>query len=141
MRVRLALTAAGLLAAVTAATAPLAHAGGADGLSVDGFGLVAADSTVTLSGTYRCLDDSAGPVLVGSTLVQGSRSAGIGGTRAVCDGRLHTWVNTSVVKDPAYQPGTAHVRATLMQLTTGETGLPTPGFLATETSDVELYEG
>ncbi|WP_329624306.1 DUF6299 family protein [Streptomyces sp. NBC_01255] len=139
MRVRnsLAVLAAGILLA--AAVAPLAHAGEADGLSVHGYGTVAADSTVTLSGTYRCVDDSAGPVFVSSTLRQGNRSAGIGGTRAVCDGQIHEWVNTSVVKDPAYQPGAARVEATLMQLTAGATGLPTPGFLATEESDVELH--
>ncbi|MDV5144642.1 DUF6299 family protein [Streptomyces sp. SBC-4] len=138
MRVRnsLAALAAGILLA--AAVAPLAHAGEAEGLSVHGHGTVA-DSTVTLSGTYRCVDDSAGPVFVSSTLRQGNRSAGIGGTRAVCDGQIHEWVNTSVVKDPAYQPGAARVEATLMQLTAGATGLPTPGFLATEQSDVELH--
>ncbi|MCX5389783.1 DUF6299 family protein [Streptomyces sp. NPDC006482] len=142
MRVRTALAAGALLAAVVAAplaVAPLAHAGGADGLSVDGHGTIGADGTVTVSGTYRCVDDSAGPVLVSSTLVQGNRSAGIGGTRAVCDGQVHEWVNTSVVKDPAYQPGAARVDATLMQLTAGEMGLPTPGFLALEKSDVELH--
>ncbi|WP_405852793.1 DUF6299 family protein [Streptomyces sp. NBC_00090] len=136
MRARIALAAGALLAA---AVAPLAHAGGPDGLSVDGYGTVAADSTVTLSGTYRCLDDSAGPVFVSSTLVQGNRSAGIGGSRAVCDGQVHEWVNSSVVKDPAYKPGAARVEATLMQLTAGGMGLPTPGFLAVEESDVELY--
>ncbi|MFC7931894.1 DUF6299 family protein [Streptomyces cinereoruber] len=163
MRVRLVLAAAALL---TAAVAPLAHAGGADGhhtadrptgshlrdghlrdshftdghftdgLFVDAYGTVADDSTVTLSGTYRCLDDSAGPVFVSSTLVQGDRSTGIGGTRAVCDGHLHTWTNSSVVKDPAYRPGAARVEATLMQLS--GTGLPLPRFLATEKADVEL---
>ncbi|MGW6391959.1 DUF6299 family protein [Streptomyces sp. NPDC055103] len=139
MRVRTTLTtlAAGLLLA--AAVAPLAHAGEADGLSVHGHGTVGADSTVTLSGTYRCVDDSAGPVFVSSTLRQGNRSAGIGGTRAVCDGQIHEWVNTSVVKDPAYRPGAARVEAHLMQLTAGPMGLPTPGFLATEESDVALY--
>ncbi|WP_406057028.1 DUF6299 family protein [Streptomyces sp. NBC_01077] len=156
MRVRLVLAAGALLASV--AVAPLAHAGGAgpfsadgpssagrslddfsaDGLSVYGYGTVGDDSTVTLSGMYRCLDDSAGPVFVSSTLVQGDSSAGIGGTQAVCDGHLHEWVNTSVVKDPAYRPGTATVRATLMQLTTGETGLPAPGFLAAEEAPVVL---
>ncbi|WP_435970899.1 DUF6299 family protein [Streptomyces sp. Qhu_M48] len=146
MRVRLVLATGVLLAA--SAVAPLAHAGGADGLtregrstgdlSVYGYGTVGDDSTVTLSGMYRCLDDSAGPVFVSSTLVQGDRSAGIGGTQAVCDGHLHEWVNTSVVKDPAYRPGAASVRATLMQLTSDETGLPTPGLLATEDSPVVL---
>ncbi|ALO07335.1 hypothetical protein AQF52_1739 [Streptomyces venezuelae] len=135
MRVRTALAAGALLAV---AVAPLAHARGADGLSVHGYGTVAEDSTVTLSGTYRCTDDSAGPVFVSSTLRQGNRSAGIGGTRAVCDGHLREWVNTSVVKDPAYRPGAARVEATLVQLTADELGLPTPGFLATEESDVEL---
>ncbi|MFD3532541.1 DUF6299 family protein [Streptomyces sp. NPDC058664] len=136
MRVRLALAAGALLAS---AAAPLAHAGGAaEDLSVHGYGTVGDDSTVTLSGTYRCLDDSAGPVFVSSTLVQGDRSAGIGGTRAVCDGHLHEWINTSVVKDPAYRPGTARVQATLMQLTTGGWGLPTPEFLAVEEAAVEL---
>ncbi|MFF0485580.1 DUF6299 family protein [Streptomyces sp. NPDC004435] len=146
MRVRLVLA---VTALVAAAAAPLAHAGGADGrtvdpagrfadlLTVDRAGLLGADGTVTLSGTYRCLDDSAGPVLVGSTLRQQDRSAGIGGTRAVCDGALHTWTNTAVVKDPAYQPGDARVEATLMQLT-AQGGLPTPGFLAVEEAPVTL---
>ncbi|WP_017241597.1 DUF6299 family protein [Streptomyces sp. SS] len=135
MRVRIALVAGALLAA---AVAPLAHAEGADSLSIDGHGTVASDGTVSLSGTYRCIDDSAGPVFVSATLVQGDHSAGIGGTQAVCDGRDHTWVNTSVVKEPAYQAGAAQVRAHLMQLTTGEMGLPTPAFLASENSGVEL---
>lgn len=136
MHVRLVLAAGVLLA--SAAVAPLAHAEGTDGLSVYGYGTVTADSTVTLSGTYRCLDDSAGAVFVSSTLVQGDHSAGIGGTRAVCDGHIHQWFNTAVVKDPAYRPGAARVQATLMQITPGETGLPEPEFLAVEESDVEL---
>ncbi|MFF8840054.1 DUF6299 family protein [Streptomyces sp. NPDC015130] len=136
MRVRTALAAGALIAV---AVAPLAQARGADGVSVHGHGTVAEDSTVTLSGTYRCTDDTAGPVFVSATLRQGNRSAGIGGTRAICDGHLREWVNTSVVKDPAYRPGAAHVEARLVQLTTGGTGLPTPGFLATAESDVELH--
>ncbi|MFF5786968.1 DUF6299 family protein [Streptomyces sp. NPDC012693] len=135
MRVRLALAAGILLAS---AVTPFAHAEGTDDLSVDGYGTLGADGTVTLSGSYRCLDDSEGPVFVGSTLVQGDRSAGIGGTRAVCDGHLHEWINTSVVKEPAYRPGAARVQATLLQLTAGRTGLPTPDFLAVAESPVDL---
>ncbi|SED70473.1 DUF6299 family protein [Streptomyces sp. TLI_105] len=137
MRARLVLTAAALL---TAAVAPLAHAGGADDLTIDEYGTVGADSTVTVSGTYRCLDDSEGPVFVSSTLKQGSRSTGIGGTRAVCDGHLHTWTNSAVVKEPAYRPGAARVEATLVQLAAGASGLPLPGFLTTEQADVELRQ-
>ncbi|MFD9034534.1 DUF6299 family protein [Streptomyces sp. NPDC059567] len=136
MRLRLALAVGTLL---VAACASAAHAGPGDELSVDGHGTVAADGTVTVSGTYRCLDDSAGPVFVSSTLVQGERSAGIGGTRAVCDGLERTWSNTAVVKEPAYRAGSARVKATLMQLTaTGSLGLPLPGFLAAQESDVTL---
>jgi hypothetical protein len=136
MRLRLALATGTLL---VAACTSAAHAGPGDRISVDARGTVAADGTVTVSGTYRCLDDSAGPVLVSSTLVQEGRSAGIGGTRAVCDGQERTWSNTAVVKEPAYRAGSARVKATLMQLTpTGPLGLPLPGFLATRESDVTL---
>ncbi|MFF7182290.1 DUF6299 family protein [Streptomyces sp. NPDC008121] len=137
MRLRLVLAATSLLMAATASTA---HAEQVDDLSVDAYGTVADDGTVTVSGTYRCFDDSAGPVFVGSTLVQQNLSAGIGGTRAVCDGRVRTWSNSGVVKEPAYRAGAARVKATLMQLTpTGPMGLPMPGFLAAQDSDVTLY--
>ncbi|MET9954725.1 DUF6299 family protein [Streptomyces sp. NPDC006339] len=137
MRVRLAL--AGALLATAAATAPTAHAGAADALSVDPRGTVAEDGTVTLSGSYRCVDDSTGPVFVGSTLIQGSRSTGIGGTRAVCDGLVHEWTNSAVVKEPGYRAGEARVEATLMRLTPqGPLGLPLPEFLAARESDVTL---
>lgn len=139
MRVRLTALAVGALLA--AATGPLAHAGPADGLSVAPNGTIAPDATITVSGSYRCVDDSAGPVFVSSTLVQENRSAGIGGTRAVCDGRVRTWSNSAVVKEPRYRAGTARVKATLMQLTPGgPMGLPMPGFLATEESDITLHQ-
>ncbi|MGW4159261.1 DUF6299 family protein [Streptomyces sp. NPDC004788] len=138
MRVRLAVTAAaaGALLALTATTA---HAGPADGLAVDPQGTIAADGTVTLSGSYRCDDDGAGPVFVASTLVQGDRSTGIGGTQAVCDGQVHTWTNSAVVKEPGYLPGEARVEASLMQLDpTGPLGLPMPDFRAQQSQDVVL---
>ncbi|MFD0147026.1 MULTISPECIES: DUF6299 family protein [unclassified Streptomyces] len=137
MRIRLALALA-LGSLLVATTGGAAHAV-ADDLSVDAYGTVAADGTVTVSGTYRCLDDSAGPVFVSSTLVQADRSAGIGGTRAVCDGQVRDWSNTAVVKEPGYRTGTARVRATLMQLTpSGPLGVPLPGFLAVQEADVIL---
>ncbi|MEU8622365.1 DUF6299 family protein [Streptomyces sp. NPDC048623] len=147
MRLRLtALTAlaAGALLALGAATATAtaagpAHAAPVDALAVDAYGTAAEDGTVTLTGSYRCADDSAGPVFVSSTLVQANRSTGIGGTRAVCDGLVHRWTNSAVVKDPGYRTGSAHVEATLMQLTaTGPLGLPMPAFLAQTGQDVTL---
>ncbi|WP_406859991.1 DUF6299 family protein [Streptomyces sp. HUAS MG47] len=137
MRVRHLLgTVAAALLLAGAATAHAAPA--ADGVTVDAAGALAADGTVTLTGTYRCLDDSAGPVFVSSTLVQGERSQGIGGTRAVCDGQLRTWTNSAVVNDPAYRPGAATVQATLMQLTTEALGIPLPSFRAVDDADVSL---
>ncbi|MFE3073353.1 DUF6299 family protein [Streptomyces sp. NPDC059247] len=118
---------------------PGGHASAAaDAVTVDGRGTLGADATVTLSGTYRCLGDGAGPVLVGSNLTQGNRSAGIGGTRAICDGRPHPWTNTGVVKDPAYRPGAARVRATLTQIATGPEGLPVPTIRAVREAPVTL---
>ncbi|MET9436595.1 DUF6299 family protein [Streptomyces sp. NPDC006551] len=138
MRVRLALAASTLVVAATA-TATAVHAAPADDLSVDAYGTVADDGTVALSGTYRCSDDSAGPVMVGTTLVQSDLSSGIGGTRAVCDGQVRAWSHSGTVKDPAYQAGAARVKAALMQLTpTGPLGLPMPNSLAAEESDVTL---
>ncbi|MFD3944060.1 DUF6299 family protein [Streptomyces sp. NPDC058579] len=136
MRIRLALSAGTLLVAAAAGTV---HADPADSVTVDAYGTVAADGTVTLSGQYRCLDDSAGPVFVSSTLVQRDRSAGIGGTRAVCDGQVHDWSNSAVVKEPAYRAGAAQVKAALMQLTlSNPLGVPLPGLLAAEEADVIL---
>ncbi|MEW1698762.1 MULTISPECIES: DUF6299 family protein [unclassified Streptomyces] len=136
-------TAQGLLAPGTVVPAAPAGLGGhasvaADAITVDGHGTLGADATVTLSGTYRCLDDGAGPVLVGSNLTQAGHSAGIGGTRAICDGRPHPWTNTGVVKDPAYRPGAARVRATLTQIATGPDGLPVPTIRAVQEAPVTL---
>ncbi|MGA4837843.1 DUF6299 family protein [Streptomyces sp. G45] len=136
MRFRLVLGAAAS-AVVLAAAAP-AHAGPADGLSVHTTGTVASDGTVTLSGTYRCLDDgTSGPVFVGSTLTQGGRSAGIGGTRAVCDGQVRAWTNSGRVSVRDFAPGRAEVRAHLVKLSTAQ-GLPWPRFLAHDAEAVEL---
>ncbi|MEU5987096.1 DUF6299 family protein [Streptomyces sp. NPDC047434] len=146
MRLRLALALGTLLLAATpdAATAaparPLDRAGVllADGLTVDGTGTVAPDGTVTLSGTYRCADDSAGAVFVSSSLVRQDRSTGIGGTRAVCDGRVRAWSHSGVVEEPLQRAGAAQVRAALMELAPGPMGLPLPSVRATEEADVEL---
>ncbi|MEI5103854.1 DUF6299 family protein [Streptomyces sp. PmtG] len=139
MRVRLALGAAAntlLLAGLAAATP--AHAGPADDLTVDSTGTVAADGTLTLTGTYRCLPDgSPGPVFVSSTLVQGDESTGIGGTVARCDGMTHEWTNTSSGTGSHHKPGPATVRAHLMKLST-QSGLPMPQPLAHKEADVEL---
>ncbi|MFE1251243.1 DUF6299 family protein [Streptomyces sp. NPDC058735] len=113
----------------------------AEAVTVDAVGRLAADGTVTLSGTYRCTGSS-GPVFVSSSVSQGASSArhGIGGTRAVCDGAEHRWANTGRTAAGALVAGAAHVDATLMELRTFS-GLPLPRFHATSGQAVTLVQG
>jgi hypothetical protein len=140
LRPALALAAAAAAALLPlAATAAPASADPSETVTVDPTGTVAADGTVTLSGTYSCLGNT-GPVFVSSSLSQGSSTVrhGIGGTRAVCDGVTHAWVNTGKTSssDPV-QPGAADVEATLMELRPVG-GLPLPRFHALQRQDITL---
>ncbi|MFI6207673.1 DUF6299 family protein [Streptomyces sp. NPDC051041] len=120
MSFRRVLTAVAAGAAVLLLTAPAApaHAAPDESVTVDPTGRVAADGTVTLSGTYRCV--TAGiPVFVGSSVAQSTTLRyGIGGTRAVCDGEEHRWVNTARVAGRALVAGPAHAEVTLLGLHT-----------------------
>ncbi|MEU5086158.1 DUF6299 family protein [Streptomyces sp. NPDC021356] len=138
--VRSALGALGLAAAALLLGAPATSAATAadETVTVDPTARLAADGTVTLSGTYRCTGAS-GPVFVSSALSRRNPITryGIGGTRAVCDGAVHTWANTGTPAD-ALEPGAAHVQATVMELTT-QGGLPLmPRFHAVAEQDVSL---
>nr|WP_306184444.1 DUF6299 family protein [Streptomyces sp. MK5] len=119
--------------------APATAASAADDtVTVDPTARLAADGTVTISGTYRCTGAD-GPVFVSSGIsrMDSATRYGIGGTRAVCDGAEHTWANTGKPSD-ALDPGTAHVEATIMELTT-QGGLPLlPRFHAVGEQDVTL---
>ncbi|MFE4593437.1 DUF6299 family protein [Streptomyces laurentii] len=144
MRVRLAL-AAGVLAtataatALTGATATAAPARSANVVSVDRQGKAAKSGEVSVSGSYRCASGGSGPVFLGSTLVQQDRSVGIGGTRAVCDGRTHRWTHRSLVKQNSFKAGTARVEAVLVRLAPdGPLGLPLPVFLTRSGQSVSL---
>ncbi|WP_432083320.1 DUF6299 family protein [Streptomyces sp. WAC 04229] len=147
MPVRSAVLAAAAGAALFLPAAPAATAAPADthlvteSVTVDRTGRVAADGTVTLSGTYRCTA-AGGAVFVSSSVRQGDSSVrhGIGGTRAVCDGLEHRWVNTGTPSAEALKPGAAHVEATLMELRT-TSGLPLPSFHALQGQDVTLVAG
>ncbi|MEU9186657.1 DUF6299 family protein [Streptomyces sp. NPDC048484] len=98
---------------------------------------LAADGTVTLSGTYRCTG-ATGPVFVSSSLRQGgfSRRGSVGGTAAVCDGAWHRWTNTERTKPGWFRPGAAKVGATLTELRA--VVLPLPLFHAAREQDVTL---
>jgi hypothetical protein len=64
---------------------------------------------------------------------------GIGGTRAVCDGAEHRWVNTGRTGSGALVAGAAHVEATVMELR-GFGGLPLPVFHAVKNHDITLQQ-
>ncbi|MFH8439837.1 DUF6299 family protein [Streptomyces sp. NPDC018026] len=130
-----------LLAAPAATAAPHDARLVAESVTVDPAGRIAADGSVTLSGTYRCTGGS-GPVYVSSTVSQSDPSArfGVGGTRAVCDGLEHRWVNTGTPDTVVLEPGAAHVEATLMELR--PMGIvPLPSFHARQAQDVILTAG
>ncbi|MFD7001106.1 DUF6299 family protein [Streptomyces mirabilis] len=111
-------------------------------VTVDPTGHLAADGTVTLSGTYRCLGRT-GPVLVSSSVSQGDTRIryGIGGSAAVCDGAEHRWTNSEKRTPGTLAPGAAHVEATLMELSPALGGLPLPLFHALQQQDITLMEG
>ncbi|MEU9783856.1 DUF6299 family protein [Streptomyces phaeochromogenes] len=108
-------------------------------VTVDPTGRLAADGTVTLSGTYRCTGGT-GPVFVSSSLGQGEGRSrkGVGGTRAVCDGAEHRWTNTDRTEPGRFKPGAARVEATVMELRSG--GLPLPYFHARQQQDITLVD-
>ncbi|MEU3661463.1 DUF6299 family protein [Streptomyces sp. NPDC032940] len=124
-----------VLLAAPAATA--ASSAPTETVTVDSTGRVAADGTVTLSGTYRCAPGT-GPVYVSSSISQGDDSTeyGVGGSRAVCDGVLHQWTNTGK-PSRVLEPGAAHVDATLVELR--PLGIiPLPSFHALSKQDITL---
>ncbi|WP_308039659.1 DUF6299 family protein [Streptomyces sp. PSKA30] len=140
----------GLGAAATAALALLATAPAQTAtaepfgmVTVDRTGRVAADGTVTLSGTYRC-SGATGPVYIGSSVQQTSNSSSdrhsFGGTRAECDGETHRWENTQQLSPGAVEPGEARVEATIVELNS-ESGMPGPVFHASQQEDVTLVAG
>ncbi|MFF0200012.1 DUF6299 family protein [Streptomyces sp. NPDC005017] len=141
MKYRSLLGAAAGAALLLAAPAVPATADASESVTVDSVGRLAADGTVTLSGTYRCTG-AAGPVFVSSSLSQDRPSVrhGIGGTRAVCDGAEHRWVNSGLTTAGSLHAGAARAEATLMELHP-QGGLPLPRFHATRTQEVVLTEG
>ncbi|MFE4667237.1 DUF6299 family protein [Streptomyces sp. NPDC056716] len=126
--------------ALALAAAP-ATAGPFESVTVDAVGKIAADGTVTLSGTYRCLG-STGLVFVSSSVAQSEKNVryGIGGSRAVCDGAEHRWTNTGKPSPDVLKPGAASVEATVTELRS-QGGLPLPSFHAVGTWDITLVRG
>jgi hypothetical protein len=143
MSKRTVLGAAAATAALFLLTAPAAPATADpnETVTVDPKGRVSPDGTVTLSGTYRCTG-STGPVYVSSTVTQSSPSdrQGIGGTRAVCDGQEHRWVNTGRPLVTTVKAGEADVQAALIELRPDGIA-PRPHVRVSRQQDVTLAEG
>ncbi|MFI8232917.1 DUF6299 family protein [Streptomyces sp. NPDC085900] len=135
VRPALGLAAGAALLLLTAPAAPAADP--SETVTVEPTGTIAADGTVTLSGTYRCLGNT-GPAFVSSSVSQAKPDVrqGIGGTSAVCDGQEHRWQNTGKPSD-ALDAGTASVEAAVMELRPVG-GLPLPRFHAVQRQDVTL---
>ncbi|WP_394428253.1 DUF6299 family protein [Streptomyces sp. SGAir0957] len=127
-----------LLLAAPAATA----AEPSEYVKVDPTGQIAADGTVTLSGTYRCVN-STSVTFVSSSVAQGTGNTryGIGGSTALCDGAEHTWKNSGKVNTltdaDKIKPGVAHIEATVMEMRMHGI-VPLPHFHAVSRQDVTL---
>jgi hypothetical protein len=115
------------LALATAAVAtPATAAEPHESVSVDRVARLAADGTVTLSGTYRCT--GGGPVFVSASLIHSGPETtllhGIGSTRAVCDGTLRHWTNKGRTLTDIPATDTTRVEAALVELAPGSGLLP-----------------
>ncbi|MBY8338920.1 DUF6299 family protein [Streptomyces spinosirectus] len=134
--------------AAPASAAPHRAADVKETVTVDPTGRIADDGTVTLTGTYRCVD-STGPAFVSSNIRTTSTNSatspssvtvvqGVGGTMAVCDGATHRWENSST-PSPEVKPGKVSVEATVTELEFHGI-LPLPRFHAVQRHDVTLTQ-
>ncbi|MFJ4471695.1 DUF6299 family protein [Streptomyces sp. NPDC089424] len=142
MSLRPALGAAATVALALVAVAPATSAAAEtkESITVDSAGRIGPDGSITLTGTYRCAD-ATGPVFISSSLTQADPSVryGIGGSRAVCDGKEHRWQNTGKPRNQVFKKGKAQVEATLMELRM-QGGLPLPDFHAAQQQGVMLAQ-
>ncbi|GHG90423.1 DUF6299 family protein [Streptomyces lanatus] len=110
-------------------------------VTVDTAAVMAADGTVTVSGTYKCVD-SAGPTFVSASVGQkaSTNRYAIGGTVAECDGKEHRWQNKSKPSPSTLKHGKADVEATIVELRPMDVlgGLPLPHFHAVLKKNVTL---
>jgi uncharacterized protein DUF6299 len=124
-----------LFGADTAASAP-----GYD-ISAHNKAVIAADHTVTASGTYRCTGSVAQkPIVVTASVQQGGVSISGGSQEAVCDGKLHNWfLKSQGFRGSHLNSGPATVKANLAQIKPRSGLIPIEmNFLASTEQQVEL---
>lgn len=119
-----------LLGAGTAAAAP-----GQD-IEVNTTAVIAADHTVTASGTYRCTESAPlEPVYVTASVRQGSMSISGDSQKAECDGAWRNWsLKSRAFGDFHLTPGPATVQGHLVQIK------PRTGLIPIETNFVAAAE-
>lgn len=139
---RVSLAAAALAAAlVTVLTPGSAGAQFApDAVTIDRTGLIAPDGTLTLSGTYRC-SSRLGPAYIGSEVSRGNAQSSVGGTAATCDGKEHTWRNTSRGAAGRFVAGPAVGEAVLFVLDLSNGLVPIPVVLGSDEHELSLRQG
>ncbi|WP_030565749.1 DUF6299 family protein [Streptomyces aureocirculatus] len=138
MPVRPVLGAALCTAAVLCVPAVPATAGVGERVTADPAGTISKNSTVTLSGTYRCTN-ATGPVFVAASVSQRDPriKQSLNGSRAVCDGAERRWQNSGKLTPGSVTPGRAWVEVILMELRSAG-GLPLPHFHAAQRQHVTL---
>ncbi|MFE9256186.1 DUF6299 family protein [Streptomyces sp. NPDC006879] len=88
--------------------------------SVQEYGHITKEDTVTLSGTYRCVNTSpSGRIYLSPSLAQDGFAKGVGGRAARCDGAEHEWSVTINTADTPFHAGAAEVRPQLTSLGSG----------------------
>lgn len=106
-------------------------------VTVDRVGKLAEDGAITLTGTYRCSTSRLGPVLIGSTVVQGDTRSSLDGIVANCDGQERAWRATGRASS-TFRPGAARGEATLIQLDISRGLVPFPRVLTTGEAELTL---
>ncbi|MDI3405834.1 DUF6299 family protein [Streptomyces cavernicola] len=124
-----------LLGAGTATSAPGYE------MTVNTRAVIAADHTVTTSGTYRCTGSTdLSPVYVTASVRQNNVSISGDSQEAVCDGEIHDWqLKATGFRDIHLKPGAATVQGHLVQLKPQSGLIPLKtDFLAAADQQVEL---
>ncbi|MGW0391167.1 DUF6299 family protein [Streptomyces sp. NPDC003042] len=99
----MALAALSALAATAAFTAPATATVFEQGISVQPYGHISDDGTITLSGTYHCTAVSPmGTVQIAASVLQDGTRLAFGGGEAHCDGGEHAWEATGSLR---FTPG------------------------------------
>ncbi|MEU9232103.1 DUF6299 family protein [Streptomyces subrutilus] len=115
----MALAALSALAATAVFTAAAEATSFDQGISVQPYGHVSEDGTVTLSGTYHCESPSPerAKLQIAAAVVQDGTRLAFGGGEAKCDGQEHAWQATGSLRfTPAVHPGPARAEAQLNEI-------------------------